>query len=224
MQDGLDKTLHNLGLEYLDLYHMHWPVASGYFGNKISYLDTYGAMTLFLDSGKVKHLGVSNFSPEQLQDLLNHTSHPPSVHQMELHPYLQQTDYLEVHEKHGIHVTGYSPFAGSNPTYEGNRGETPDLLNNTVLQDIAEKRGCTVAQTALMWGMSRGTSVIPKSAHPEYIEENFHALECVLEKKDLEKIDKLHKYRHRYNNPSKKWKLDLYERLEDSKGNHKKHS
>lgn len=203
---------------------MHWPVASGYFGNKIEYLDTYGAMTLLLEKGQVHHLGVSNFSPHQMEKLLNHTASPPSVHQMELHPYLQQTDFLEFHEKHGIHVTGYSPFAGKNPTYEGKRGETPDLFNNTVIAEVAEERGCTPAQVALMWGMSRGTSVIPKSAHPAYIEENFHALECVLEKKDLHKIDKLHKYRHRYNNPSKSWKLDLYKDLEDSRGKHKKHS
>jgi len=200
---------------------MHWPVADN---KKIEYKDTWAAMTLLVDLGRVRHVGISNFSPEQLKDLLNSTSHPPSVHQMELHPYLQQRDFLAFHAEHGIHVTAYSPFAGTNPTYEDDRGDTPNLLNNTVLQSIAEERGCSAPQVALQWGMSRGTSVIPKSEHAEYIEENFHAVECVLQKEDLKKLDKLGKYRKRYNNPSKGWKVKLYEGLEDSKGKHKKHS
>ncbi|KAK4541358.1 hypothetical protein LTR36_008116 [Oleoguttula mirabilis] len=213
VESGIDATLRDLGVGYLDLYHMHWPVASGTFGNSIEYRDTWAAMTLLVQNGKARHIGVSNFDPEQLKDLLNHTTHPPSAHQMELHPYLQQDDWLKFHEKHGIHVTAYSPLAGTNPTYD-NTDPTP-LLNNTVLSKIAEKRGCTPAQVALAWGMSRGTSVIPKSQHKERITENFGALECVLKKKDVKKLDKLGEAAHRYNNPSKGWKVDLYKGLED---------
>lgn len=195
---------------------MHWPVANGHSGNKIDYLDTYAAMTLLVDKGKTKHIGVSNFDPEQLTNLLNHTTHPPAVHQMELHPYLPQRDWLAFHAEHRIHVTAYSPLGGTNPTYD--KGDPPQLLNNTVVLKIAEKRGCTPAQVALTWGINRGTSVIPKSSHKERITENFNTYECDLKKKDIEKLDKLgEKYLHRYNNPSKSWGVDLYEGLEGTK-------
>ena len=193
---------------------MHWPVSQSSFGsNSIEYRDTWAAMGLLLQKGLTRHIGVCNFDPEQMTDLLNHTSNVPSVHQMEIHPYLQQNDWLEFHEKHGIHVTAYSPLAGTNPTYDP--GEPVQLLNNTVVHKIAEKRGCTPAQVALAWGMSRKTSVIPKSQHKERIVENFHSPECVLEKKDIKKLNKLGKEHHRYNNPTKGWKVPLYKGLED---------
>ena len=195
---------------------MHWPVSSDSDGNKIEYKDTWEAMTLMLEKGLTRHIGVSNFSPEQLKDLLNTTSHPPTVHQMEMHPYLQQNEWLDFHKDHGIHVTAYSPLAGTNPTY--NSGEDVPLLQNKALLKIAHKRGCTPAQAALVWGMSRGTSVIPKAQHADYIEENFAAPQCELKEKDLKKIDKLGAQPHRYNNPSKSWKLRLYQGLEDAQG------
>ena len=223
---------------------MHWPVADGYFGKSIDYRDTWSAMTRLLDSGKARHIGVCNFSPHQMEDLLNHTSNPPAVHQMEyvqsqyvfvlcqtyantarsgrIHPYLQQEDWIKWHEKHRIHVTAYSPLAGTNPTYDP--GDPVQLLNSTVVKKIADKRSCTPAQVALVWGMARGTSVIPKTSHLERVTENFGALECVLKKKDLEEIDKLGKEHHRFNNPSDSWGVQLYEGLEDSEGKHKKHS
>lgn len=182
---------------------MHWPVSERIFGNEIEYKNTWAGMTLAKAAGRVRHLGVSNFSPKQLKDLLNHTQYPPEVHQMELHPYLQQVDWLEAHANHSIHVTAYSPLAGTNPTYEP--GDPPALLENDVIAKIAKKRHCTNAQVALKWGMSRGTSVIPKSIHKNHIKDNFGALECKLEKTDLEKIDTLAKYHQRYNNPSEQW-------------------
>jgi len=219
---GIDTTLKSLGVGYLDLYHMHWPVSQGTFGgNSIEYRDTWAAMGLLLEKGLTRHIGVSNFDPEQLKDLLKHTANPPSVHQMELHPYLPQSEWIEFHEKHGIHVTAYSPLAGTNPTYDNS--DPTALLNNTVVHKIAEKRGCTPAQVALAWGLSRGTSVIPKSQHKERISENFGTLECKLKGKDMEKMEKLGKAHHRYNNPSKSWKVDLYVGLEDASGDHKKH-
>ena len=141
---------------------------------------------------------------------------------MELHPYLAQPSFLSWHRNHSIHVTAYSPLAGSNPTYSP--GQPPQLLNNTLLTSIASNRSCTPAQVALMWGMARGTSVIPKTSHHERIVENLHALECVLQKGDLEKLDELDAWHWRYNNPQKGWGVELYEGLEDGRGKHKKHS
>lgn len=221
--EGIDKTLSDLGLDYLDLYHMHWPVASTSSGdNKIYYVETWRAMTQLVQSGKTRHIGVSNFSPHQLETLLNSTTHPPAVHQMELHPYLQQSDWIAFHQSHGIHVTAYSPLAGTNPTYDKKAAQQasslpPALLDNKAMKEIAEARDCTVAQVALAWGISRGTSVIPKSAHAARIDENFESTECKLKDEDYKAIAGLGKeYTHRYNNPSKGWGLHLYEGLEDS--------
>lgn len=201
---------------------MHWPVADTPLGHhKIEFLATWDSMTELVRAGKTRHIGVSNFSPAQLETLLNHTSHPPAVHQMELHPYLQQRDWIAWHEEHGIHVTGYSPFAGTNPTYAP--GDPPQLLENEVVTAIAEQRRCTPAQVALVWGMRRGTSVIPKSSHRKWIAENFGALKCELEDEDFAKVDRLAEYHHRFNNPSKSWGVELYEGLEDSRGKHREH-
>ena len=136
-----------------------------------------------------------------------------------MHPYLAQNKWLKTHEKHGIHVTAYSPLAGTNPTYDP--GAPEQLLKNKKIVNIAEKRGCTPAQAVLAWGLSRGTSVIPKSSHLDRITENFHALECVLKEKDLQKIDKLGKEHYRFNNPSSSWDVPLNQGLEDSEGDHK---
>jgi len=162
----------------------------------------------------VKHIGVSNFSPAQLEKLLNETSHKPAVHQMELHPYLQQNDWVAFHEKHGIHVTAYSPLAGTNPTYDD--GAPPQLLHNKQVAKIAKARNCSSnAQVALAWALSRGTSAIPKSAHAARIEENFASQHCDLQSEDYDVLAALgQKYKYRYNNPSKSWGVKLYEGLD----------
>ena len=136
---------------------------------------------------------------------------------MELHPYLQQTAWVQWHQSHGIHVTAYSPFANANPIYgsPSNDQEAPLLLKNEVMEKIAKKRGCTPATVALQWGMGRGTSVIPKSSHKERIEENFKSEKCDLMYEDLKAIEELgEKYLTRFNDPSKAWGVGLYHGLD----------
>lgn len=196
---------------------MHWPVASTKNGNKIDFIDTWKAMITLLESGKTRNIGIANFSPAQLEALLNSTTHPPSVHQMELHPYLPQTEWINYHKTHGIAVTAYSPFAGTNPTYGEPKDAPPHLLENKAIIKIADARHCTPAQVALAWGLSRGTSVIPKSAHVDRISENFKSPHCLLRKEDYRVIADLgDTFTHRFNNPSKSWGLALYEGLQDS--------
>lgn len=223
VEPAIDIALADLNLTHLDLYHMHWPVATSSFtgANKIEYLATWAAMSELVHKGKTRHIGVSNFSPHQLQTLLNATTHPPAVHQMELHPYLPQRDWLAWHAEHGIHVTAYSPFAGTNPTYAP--GEPPQLLHNKVLESIGARRDCTPAQVALAWGLRRGTSVLPKSSHAARIAENFGAVRCELTDEDVGRVDDLAEYHHRFNNPGKAWGVELYEGLEDSRGKHRDH-
>ena len=173
-----------------------------------------------LDTGKVRHIGVSNFSPYQLQQLLQQTAISPAVHQFELHPYLQQVEFVEWHKANGIDVTAYSPLANLNPTY-GSPGESkdapPSLLVSQDITKIAKERGCTNAQVALAWGMGRGHSVIPKSQHADRIKENFASVNCKLEEEDYATIEELgKKYLKRFNNPSEGWGVSLFEGLEDS--------
>lgn len=166
---------------------------------------------------KLRHIGVSNFSPAQLKDLIRNSGAKPAVHQFEIHPYLPQADWIDFHNTHGIAVTAYSPFANTNPTYNSGDDDPPLLLKNRDMLAIAAARGCTTAQVALVWGMSRGYSVIPKSSHVEYIRENFGAIGCELDGEDLERIDALsEKYLKRFNNPSRDYGVKLFEGLEDS--------
>ncbi|KAL8899295.1 MAG: hypothetical protein Q9207_006272 [Kuettlingeria erythrocarpa] len=219
VSEALDWTLVELGLGYLDLWLMHWPVGTDADGN--TNLDYLEQMERLHGTTKLRHIGVSNFSPAQLQDIIQNSDAKPAVHQFEIHPYLPQTDWIDFHRTHGIAVTAYSPFANTNPTYKSGDDDDDDdpplLLKNRDMRAIAAERGCTTAQVALVWGMSRGYSVIPKSSHVDYIKENFGALECKLNGGDLDRIDGLSKrYLKRFNNPSRDYGVKLFEGLEDS--------
>jgi len=169
-----------------------------------------------LPKEKVLNIGISNFSPAQLTEIIAKTGVTPFAHQMELHPYLPQSTWIATHKSLGISVTAYSPLGGTNPIYHPGK-ETPPLLKNDVLLEIAGKTHCTPAQVALAWGIKRGTSVIPKSAHEDHFVENLEALQCDLGIKDLAKIDLLaKKYLTRFSNPSKSWGVKLFEGLEDA--------
>jgi diketogulonate reductase-like aldo/keto reductase len=165
-------------MEYLDLFLMHWPVAfkrgddpfpSDKDGNLITedidYLDvslvlkptarlstncskTYKAMEGLVKSGKAKAIGVSNFSKQEIERILANATIKPAVHQMEMHPWLQQKDFFEFHRKHGIHVTQYSPFGNQNEIY-GSREEHGQLVNDKTLVEIGKKYGKTSNQVAL---------------------------------------------------------------------------
>ena len=177
-------------------------------------------MEALLPTGKVRNIGVSNFSPHQLNELIVNAKIKPAVHQFELHPYLQQTDWVEWHHQHGISVTAYSPLANLNPIYDSPGQDVklpPSLLKDKKISDIAEARGCTNAQVALAWGMGRGTSVIPKSQHTDRIKENYDSMKCELKDEDYKAMKAVgKKYLHRFNKPGRSWGVPLYEGLEDA--------
>lgn len=176
-------------------------------------------MEKLLDTGKVRNIGVSNFDPAQLKDIIKHSKTKPAVHQFELHPYLRQTEFIRWHNEHGINITAYSPFGNLNPIYDSGEGEEapPRLLDNTIVTNIALVRGCTPAQVVLAWGRHRGTALIPKSSHADRIKENYGTLHCKLQDVDFEQITGIgKKYTKRYNNPSEGWGVPLYKGLEDS--------
>ncbi|KAJ5740069.1 hypothetical protein N7533_012853 [Penicillium manginii] len=221
---ALQQTLESLSLEYLDLFLMHWPVAfkrgddmfpSDGNGNLITddidYLDTYRAMEALVTSGKAKAIGISNFSKKEVQRVIDNAEIIPAVHQMELHPWLQQTDFVEFHKNNGIHVTQYSPFGNQNEIY-GSREDHGQLVNDKSLVEIGKKYGKTSNQVALAWGIYHGRSVIPKSKSPERISQNFD-IAFKLEDEDVSKIDKLDK-KLRFNDSSQDFGYELFTDLD----------
>ena len=176
-------------------------------------------MVELLSTGRTRYIGVSNFSPSQILAILPIAK--PYAHQYETHPYLPQTDFLAFHKTHGIHVTAYSPLGNQNPIYTSWRKDfyaehLPTLLENPVVTEVAEKRGCTPAQVVLKWGMLRGTSVIPKSKHADRIAENWKSVGCEIQPADRAMLISM--ARKRFNNPSNSWGVRLYQGLQDSTG------
>lgn len=207
VQPGLQQTLADLQLDYLDLYLMHWPVAikkgEGFPLNQDKLIDpailpletTWQVMESLVDQGLTRHIGVSNFSIKKLQSLLQSASRPPEMNQVELHPYLQQQDLLAFGQKHHIFFTGYSPLGSSDRPNSLKADDEPLLLADPKIAEIAEKHQVTAAQVLISWAMHRGTAVIPKSVNPERIEQNLAAANVVLTAEDMSAIAQLDRHR-----------------------------
>ncbi|MFK0291219.1 aldo/keto reductase [Streptomyces sp. NPDC090442] len=166
---AFDASLDKLGLEYVDLYLIHWPLPS-----RDTYVDTYKAFEKIYADGRAKAIGVSNFLPAHLERLLGETSIVPAVNQIELHPQLQQAESRAFHAKHGIATEAWSPL-----------GQGKGLLTDATVARLAEKHGKTPAQVVLRWHLQLGNVVIPKSATPSRIRENFDVFGFELDDADL---------------------------------------
>ncbi|MFI6938396.1 aldo/keto reductase [Streptomyces sp. NPDC050418] len=166
---AFDTSLAKLGLDYVDLYLIHWPLPS-----KDLYVDTYKAFEEIYSSGRAKAIGVSNFTVENLERLLGETSVVPAVNQIELHPQLQQSELRALHAKHGIATEAWSPL-----------GSGKGLLEVPTIVAIAQKHGRSPAQVVLRWHLQTGNVVIPKSVTPSRIAENIDVFGFELDAEDL---------------------------------------
>jgi len=186
---AFDRSLRKLGLDFLDLYLIHWPVPSA-FETTVS---SYKAMRRLLAEGRVRAVGVSNFTPSHLANLIEQTGHVPAVNQVELHPFLSQVDLREVHRKLGIVTQAWSPIGGVNRYGQKTKAsnELSDPLSHPTVVRLADRYGKTSAQIILRWQIELGNSPIPKSVRPERIAENIDVFDFALTDEDVAVISAL---------------------------------
>lgn len=174
---AFEASLERLGLDYVDLYLIHWPMP-----NDDLYVETYKALEKLYKDGKVKSIGVCNFHIEHLQRLLDECEVVPVLNQVECHPYLQQAELKAFCKEHDIFVEAWSPLMNGK-----------EVLENEVIKGIAEAHGKTPAQVILRWHLQYDNIVIPKSVTPSRIEENFNVFDFELSEADMNKIADLNK-------------------------------
>ena len=174
VQEAFELSLKKLGLDYVDLYLIHWPV-------KGEYISSYKAMEKIYKSGKTKAIGVCNFKTHQLQDLLNNIDIIPAVNQMEFNPQMQDNDILNMCNEKGIILEAWSPLGSG------------ACLNDETLKTIAAKHNKSVAQIIIRWLLQKGIVVFPKSVHENRIRENADVFDFELINEEIELINSMNK-------------------------------
>jgi len=171
-----EASLERLGLDYVDLYLIHWAVPS-----QGQHVEAWKALIALQERGLVRAIGVSNFPAQQLAEVIEATGVVPAIHQIELHPYFQQRELRAIHAEHGILTEAWGPLG---------QGKS-DLLENPAVTAIAEAHGATPAQVVLAWHLAHGIVTIPKSVTPSRIVENLAAAELELTADEVAAIDAL---------------------------------
>jgi len=180
---GFEKSAAKLGVDYIDLLILHQALPSAFDVT----IDAYRALEQLLADGKVRAIGVSNFMPEHLEQLLAETTVVPAVNQIELHPYFQQKDLQALNAKHGILTQAWSPIGGITTYTPGQKS----ALDDEILLEIATQHGKSPAQVMLRWHVQEGRSAIPKSIKAARIAENFDVFDFELTTDQLATIDAL---------------------------------
>ena len=172
---AFDSSLERLGVETLDLYLIHWQQPK-----QDKYVDTWKALIELQKQGRVTTIGVSNFTKEGLQRLIDETGVVPAINQIELHPFFNQAELREFNASKGILTQAWSPL-----------GQGGELLESSLIAQIAAKHGATPAQVVIAWHLAIGNVVIPKSVTESRIRENYAALDVTLDETDVQAINGL---------------------------------
>ena len=175
-QKALETSLKKLGLDYIDLYLIHWPI-------KDKYISVWNEMEKLAATDKVRAVGVSNYLEKHLKGILDLKSLVPAVNQVELHPYLSQKGIVEYCAQHNIKIESWSPLCA----------KKNNLLDELILKDLGDKYGKSPAQIILRWNVERGLIVIPKSSNPGRQAENLDVFDFKLSPEDMMLINSLNK-------------------------------
>ena len=171
--EGLEGSLRRLGLDYVDLLLIHWPLPA-----RDDYVSTWRTFERLQSEGKVRSLGVSNFKPAHLERLMAETDVVPAVNQIQLSPAITRSAEREFHREHDIVTESYSPLGGSGA----------DLLSAPILTQLGEKHGKTPGQLVLRWHIQQGLVTIPKTANPDRMSENMDVFDFTLDPQDLAEL------------------------------------
>tara|TARA_E500000178_G_scaffold346305_1_gene397726 strand:- start:462 stop:1439 length:978 start_codon:yes stop_codon:yes gene_type:complete len=218
-----EKTLSDLGLDYLDLYLIHFPIALKFVDFDVRYppewffdpdaevprmeIDpvplhqTWAAMEDLKESGLVKHIGVCNYNSALLHDLMAYAKQKPEVLQVEAHPYLSQERLIKLAQDYGITVTAFSPLGALSYVSLDMAAENESVLETDAVKIAAARLGKTPAQVVLRWGVQRGTAIIPKTARKERLKENLALFDFELSAEEMQAISALNSNR-RFNDPA----------------------
>lgn len=190
--DACEASLDRLGVEYLDLYLIHWPNPA------ISLRETLTAMATLHDRGLVRSVGVSNFSAYQLSCAQHISDVPIAVNQIEFHPWRQQPEVREYCRKTGVTVDAAAPVART------------EVFDEAVVEELADTHDRSPSQIVLKWALERGVGVIPKSTDPTHIRENVALFDWEVEEADLERLDALERDQSVYNLSPTDWTDDTF--------------
>ncbi|KAL0422869.1 UNVERIFIED_CONTAM: NADP-dependent D-sorbitol-6-phosphate dehydrogenase [Sesamum latifolium] len=222
--EACKDSLKKLRLDYLDLYLVHFPVATRHTGvgttasalgedgvldidTTVSLETTWHAMEDLVSMGLVRSIGISNYDIFLTRDCLAYARLKPAVNQIETHPYFQRDSLVKFCQKHGVCVTAHTPLGGATANTE--LFGSVSCLDDPVLRGFAKKYNKTVAQIVLRWGIQRNTVMIPKSSKVERLEENFLVFDFELTKEDMDLIKTIDR-NYRTNQPAKFWGINVY--------------
>lgn len=192
-QKALDDSLDRLGLDYVDLYLIHWPSPTKYRDHwQDANAESWRAMEEAQEAGKIRSIGVSNFMPRHLEPLLENANVIPSVNQVMLNPSEMQAETVAANKKHNILSAAYSPLG------------TGKIFEIESLKEIAEKYDKTEAQIVLRWSLQHGFLPLPKTATPSRVEENAAIFDFELSEADMKEIDSFEGLAGRMSNPDEK--------------------
>jgi 2,5-diketo-D-gluconate reductase A len=169
--EAIDEALARLNIEYIDMLLIHWPCPK-----QNLFVETWAAFERALEGGKIRGIGVSNFNPHHLDQLIANSNVVPALNQIELHPALAQNELRQYNSEHGIATEAWSPLG---------RGRYSE---NVALQGIAAKHGKTVAQVIIRWHIELGNLVIPKTSNPDRLKENIDVFGFTLDHEDMAAI------------------------------------